>query len=171
MKALGFARRRSVGEAALFFCAYLAASELGYALSLGTAVGGTFWPPSGLTLGVLLYAARTAWPRLVVAGLVANFTSDQLHGMSVPASLGFAAANLVEPYVAAYLLRRRAGKEIRLNRAADFIALGLVECFIAAPLASLIGALTVELWAATSPGFAMTFRTWWVGNAVGGLVL
>src|SRR5690606_11094550 len=77
-------------DCALFAVAYFIASEVGYSLSLGPSVGGTFWPPSGVALAVFLLASKRSWPALIVAAAAANFVSDQVHGQNLPASFGFA---------------------------------------------------------------------------------
>jgi integral membrane sensor domain MASE1 len=73
-------------RAALFALAYFIGAELGYALSLGPSMGGTFWPPAGIALAAFLLAPRRLWPQLLVAGIVANFVSDQVHGQTLAAS-------------------------------------------------------------------------------------
>jgi signal transduction histidine kinase/CheY-like chemotaxis protein len=168
------AKRQSVYfeafRALSFALAYFAGGELGYALSLGPAVGGTFWPPAGISLAVLLASPRRAWPLLVVSGLVANYLSDLLHGQTLPASIGFAIANLGEPLLGAVLLQRVLGT-VTFTRFAEVVALTLVVVFVSAPVASAVGALTAEQFTQNPPGFAASWRTWWVGDAVGALVL
>ena len=160
-----------LARALLFAIAYFAGSELGYSLSLGPAVGGTFWPPAGIALAVFLFAPTPDWPLLLGAGLAANFASDLLHGQMLPASIGFAAANLSEPVLGALLMRRILGRDISFEHLAELAALALVVVFVSAPMAALIGALTAEAWTNNPPGLAQGWQTWWVGDAVGALVL
>jgi signal transduction histidine kinase/integral membrane sensor domain MASE1 len=168
------AKRHSVQSEAfgamLFALAYFAGGELGYALSLGPTVGGTFWPPAGISLAFFLASPRRAWPLLLVSGIVANYLSDMLHGQTLPAAIGFAIANLGEPLLGAALLQRVLGT-VRFTRVIEVVALTLVVVFVSAPLASAIGAFTAEQFTQNPPGFAVSWRTWWVGDAVGALVL
>ena len=78
--------RSDLLHAGLFALAYFIGAETGYALSLGPSVGGTFWPPAGIALAVLLVSPRRTWPLLLAAGVIANFVSDGLHGQTLPAS-------------------------------------------------------------------------------------
>jgi signal transduction histidine kinase/integral membrane sensor domain MASE1/CheY-like chemotaxis protein len=159
------------GQAALFALAYFAGAEVGYALSLGPSVGGTFWPPSGITLAVFLLAPQRTWPSLVAAGVLANFVSDQLHGQNLPASFGFALANLAEPVIGAYLLRRFLGTPFTFSRLSEVVTAVAVVVFISAPIGAVIGGLTAEFWTKEPPGFASSWRTWWIGDACGAVVL
>jgi signal transduction histidine kinase/CheY-like chemotaxis protein len=151
--------------------AYFVGGEVGYALSLGPAVGGTFWPPSGISLAVFLIAPRRLWLQLVIGGVLANYVSDALHGQTLPASIGFAIANLSEPLVGAFLLRRIFTPPVTVMRLQELVALALVVVFVSAPIGAVIGALAAELWTVNPPGLFAGWRTWWVGDAVGALVL
>ena len=70
--------RMQVLHAVLFAVVYFAGGELGYALSLGASVGGTFWPPAGISLAFFLASPRRTWPLLLVSGVLANYLSDLL---------------------------------------------------------------------------------------------
>ena len=163
--------RADLTRAILFALAYFAGSELGYALSLGPSVGGTFWPPAGISLAVFLVAPFRSWPLLVLAGVGANQLSDLIHGQRLLASIGFAAANLGEPVLGAFLLRRLLPGPVTLTRVQELAALALVVVFVSAPLAALVGALVAEFYTPNAPGFAAGWRTWWVGDFVGALVM
>lgn len=154
-----------------FGLAYLAAAELGYYLSLGPSVGGTFWPPAGVTLGVLLSTPRRVWPPLLLAGLLANFVSDQLHGQTLAASVGFGAANLGEPLLGAWLLRRVHGERVTFRRPAQLLGGAVLAVFVSTPLGALVGALTAESFTQSPPGLFRSWSTWWVGDAVGAVLL
>jgi signal transduction histidine kinase/integral membrane sensor domain MASE1/ActR/RegA family two-component response regulator len=163
--------RTDVLHAGLFALAYLVGAEMGYALSLGPTVGGTFWPPAGIALAAFLVAPRRTWPLLLAAGAAANFLADQLHGQTVAASLAFAVANLSEPLVGALILQRILKAPVTFTRLPEFVALAPVVVFVSAPIAATIGALAAEWWTPDPPGFLAGWRTWWVGDSVGALVL
>lgn len=169
------AARRSdapdVLSAGLFAFAYFIGAEMGYALSFGPSVGATFWPPAGVALAAFLLAPRRLWPHLVIVGAIANFAVDQLHGQALPASTVFAIVNLGEPLIGALLLRRILKSPVKFTRLADVVALTLVVFLVSAPIAAAGGALVAEWWTPNPPGFAAGWRTWWVGDAVGALVL
>jgi signal transduction histidine kinase/CheY-like chemotaxis protein/integral membrane sensor domain MASE1 len=163
--------RAALLRALAFAAVYFGGAELGYALSLGPTVGGTFWPPAGVSLAVFLAAPRRDWPLLLCAGLAANYLSDLLHGQTLPASIGFAITNLGQPLLGAVVLRRILGAPVTLTRLPELLALGLVVAFVSVPISSAIGAQAAQWWTEDPPGFAQGWRTWWVGDAVGALVL
>ena len=158
-------------RAALFALAYFIAAETGYALSLGPSVGATFWPPAGIALAVFLTMPRRSWPLLLAAGGAANFLSDALHGQALPASVAFAVANLSEALVGAWLLQRALAAPVTFRRLPEVVALTLVVVLVSAPTGAAIGAVAAEWWTPDPPGFLAGWRTWWVGDAVGALVL
>ncbi|HEX2139310.1 MAG TPA: MASE1 domain-containing protein [Woeseiaceae bacterium] len=168
---LSFDVRSGVLHAGLFALAYFVGAELAYAVSLGPSVGGTFWPPAGIALAALLVAPRRSWPQLLVAGAIANFMSDQVHGQTLSASVAFAVANLSEPLIGALLLRRMFPAPVTLTRLPEIVALAFVAVLVSAPFAAAIGATAAEWWTPDAPGFLAGWRTWWVGDAVGALVL
>ena len=157
--------------AVLFALVYFGAAELGYTLSLGPSVGGTFWPPSGIALAAFLVAPLRLWPALLIAGVVANYASDLIHGQTWLASVGFAIANLGEPAIGALILQRLSAQPVRFMRVNDMLALAAVVLFVSAPLAAAVGGLTAQWQTENPPGFLEGWRTWWVGDAVGALVL
>jgi signal transduction histidine kinase/ActR/RegA family two-component response regulator len=168
-------RSDAVGSASfrggLFALVYFAGAELGYALSLGPTVGGTFWPPSGIALAVLLVTPWRKVPALLIAGVAANFVSDVLHGQTLPASIGFVVANLGEPLLGAALLRALFPAGTTFVRLPEIAAVALVAAFVSTPLAAAVGAQTAQWYTQDPPGFFAGWTTWWVGDAVGALVL
>ena len=158
-------------HAALFALAYFAGSELGYALSLGPSVGGTFWPPAGISLAAFLASRFRSWPLLVIGGAAANFTSDVVHGQLLQASIGFTAANLAEPVLGAFLVRLALPGPFTLTRLPELGVLILVVALASTPVAAAFGAFIAERFTPDPPGFAAGWRTWWVGDMVGALVV
>ena len=161
---------RAALMAAAFGLAYFVGGEFGYALSLGPSVGGTFWPPAGISLAFFLATPRRDWPLLLVAGVAANYVSDLLHGQTLPAAISFAVANLSEPLLGALLLQR-ALKSVQFTRVIDIVALAVIVVLVSAPFAAAIGALAAQRFTEDPPGFVAGWMTWWVGDAVGALVL
>jgi PAS domain S-box-containing protein len=169
--AIGLDMRSGLLHAGLFALAYFIGAELAYAVSLGPSVGGTFWPPAGIALGAFLVAPRRVWPQLLLAGAIANFMSDQVHGQTLAASLAFLITNLCEPLLGAILLRRIFSAPITFTRLPEIVGLAVVVVFVSAPIAAAIGAMAAEWWTPDAPGFLAGWRTWWVGDSVGALVL
>jgi signal transduction histidine kinase/integral membrane sensor domain MASE1/ActR/RegA family two-component response regulator len=156
---------------ALFALAYLAGAELGYALSLGSSVGGTFWPPAGIALAVFVTVPWRSVPVLIAAGAAVNFVSDLVHGQTLPAAFGFTIANLGEPLLGAAIVRALLPDSRTFVRLSEAVVIVLVTVVVSAPVASFVGGLTAERFTVNPPGIAASWQTWWVGDAVGALVL
>src|SRR5262245_2760023 len=154
---------------AAYALAYFASAELGWALSVRIGNYATIWPPSGLSVAALLLTPPRAWPRLLAAGVLANFASDYaLHGLPAWVSLSFCAANVLEGTVAAALVRRLVPQPFTLERLVSTIAFVGVGGGIAVPCGALVGALTVTI--AFGKGFGESWLTWWMADLVGLLV-
>ena len=154
---------------AAYALAYFASAELGWALSVRIGNYATIWPPSGLSVAALLLTPPRAWPRLLAAGVLANFVSDYaLHGLPAWVSLSFCAANVLEGTVATALVRRLVPQPFTLERLVSTIAFVGVGGGIAVPCGALVGALTVTI--AFGKGFGESWLTWWIADLVGLLV-
>lgn len=138
------------------------------AVEFGYPTGSVFWPGAGLTLGVLLVRPRRTWPALLTGVFVAETAVD----LTIPVSLGtaliWAVANTVEPAVSAWLLTRRhpVPTFADVPGILRFLLLGAV----AGPLiGSAVGATAA--WATGISAFWPTWPRWWVGDAIGVLLV
>jgi two-component system CheB/CheR fusion protein len=148
--------------------AYFAAAEVGRAL----AVSGPFvgvWPPSGLLVGALLLAPPRRWPLLLLAVLPASIVFDVLHARPLAASLLYWAGNALEATTGAWLVRRFVGTPCALRRLRDVAGLAALSAFASTMLSATIGAATVV--ALYGGSYGRVWQTWWVGDAVGVLVI
>ncbi len=147
---------------------------LSRAVTVVTAFGGssgtTFWPAAGVTIAVLLRRPRGEWIWLLcgVAGaeFALNFWASDL---PLDVSVGWAAANAIEPAVGATLLLWGGRAAPRLTRIEDlgrFIAFAVL-------IGPLAGALIGAGSAAALDFYALwpALPRWFVGDAVGALVL
>ena len=151
-----------------FALAYVAAAELGQALSVKPGNFATIWPPAGLYLAALLLTPTLSWPRVVASAALANLGSDLLQGQLLWVNLGFCAANALEAIVGAVVLRRVMSVPLTLRGLKNTIAFLGVSGTIAAPCGALAGALTVHI--AFGAAFGESWLTWWSADLVGLLV-
>jgi signal transduction histidine kinase/CheY-like chemotaxis protein len=162
--------RFSPGHIALVGLIYFGAARYGWILAAAPTGVSPFWPPAGIALALLLMWGRHAWPGILIGAVAADLSL----GLSWLSTLVGAAANTIEPLAAATLLARWPGFDSRLERPRDLTAL-----LLAASVAALTGALigTTGLWLVgishppTFMAFVMRLSTWWLGDAMGVLVL
>lgn len=167
----GWPNLHLVGPVIALAIAYAALSRaVTVVTSFGGSSGTTFWPAAGVTIAVLLRRPRREWGWFLCAVAGAEFGLNfWVSDLPSDVSIGWAAANAIEPFVGASLLLWGGRSAPRLTRSED---LGRFIAF-----AVLVGPLTgalVGAGSATALGFYPLWPAlprWFVGDAVGALGL
>ena len=147
---------------------YFAAAKLGLSLAFAAEQVTTVWPPTGIAIAaVVLYGARRTWAGVALGAFLANVTANE----PVIAAAGIAAGNTLEALMAGWLLDR-AGFRPALGRLRDALPLIIFAAGASTTIAATIGAVSlcatgVHPWSM----FAMLWSTWWIGDALGALVV
>ena len=128
-----------------------------------------FWPASGVGLALLLLA-RDRREKSIVALIIfgVNFFLDLAVGYSLLSSAGFSLANTLEPVVGMWGLQRLAGRRVTFKRLADVLSLTVVAG-LSSMAAALVGAAAA--WSGFGAPYWMTWRNWWIEDALGILVI
>jgi signal transduction histidine kinase len=129
----------------------------------------SFFPPAGLTLAVLIVTPRRTWPLWLAAIALAEFGLDVTQGgQTAFVAAGFAAANTIEPLVGASLICAANVRRPSSPRAllAQFVVFGAI---VGPFFGGLIGGSVTAL--AGAGGFVATSAQWWLGDALGVLVV
>ncbi|MEV7082750.1 MASE1 domain-containing protein [Streptomyces sp. NPDC093516] len=148
---------------------YYASGQLGLLRELVVegAVVTPVWPPTGVSVACLLLFGLRCWPGIALGAL---FVIMSLTSLS-PSVLGVLAGNTAAP-VAGYLLLRRAGFRTDLARLRDGLALVFLGAFTAMLISSTVGAgLLVLTGRLEGSGFWVVWLAWWVGDAMGVLIV
>jgi len=130
--------------------------------------GVAFFPPAGLTLATLLLTRRRTWPLWLAAFAVAEIWIDLAHGQTLFMAIGFATANVVEPLIGAslYLIgMKRQGMSPRRDLARYITCAVLIGPLIGGMIGGAVAAI------AGTGAFASTAGKWWLGDALGVLVV
>lgn len=125
------------------------------------------WPPTGIALGCLLWLGLKVWPGIAIGALlvIQSISPISLVG------LGIVAGNTLAP-VCAFLMLRRVGFRIELDRLRDGVALVFLGGMVPMLISATIGAGLLELTdALPEGGFWTVWWTWWAGDAMGVLVI
>ncbi|MFC9328423.1 MASE1 domain-containing protein [Kitasatospora sp. NPDC057015] len=149
--------------------AYFVAGRVG--LLQQVVVGGAkvtpLWPPTGIALVCLLILGLRIWPGIAIGTLAVIATIGPLNG----ASLMIAAGNTLAP-VCACLILRRAGFRIELDRLRDGVSLVFLGALAGMLISATVGSLALLLVGSLpASGFCATWSAWWVGDAMGVLVI
>lgn len=155
----------AVGALALTY--YLASQFAISTLTLSSAIY-PMWPAAGIAQAALLVFGRQLWPGIAIGGFLLS--------MSVPpaniatASIS-AAARTLQAWTGTYLLQR-INFSARLDRLKDVLAIVGLAAFGSTLINSTIGSIVVCLSGFSSwTNFARIWGTWWVGDAMGILLV
>jgi diguanylate cyclase (GGDEF)-like protein/PAS domain S-box-containing protein len=134
--------------------------------SVGIAV---VWPLSGLLLGLLLVAPRSAWPSVLAGAVIGGFPAFLDSGVAADASAGLALVNGAESLLAASVVRSLGGSPDALRTLRGTLAL-VVGAVIAANAVTtpLGGALAAS---AFGSSFSSSSAVWFAAHGVGMLAL
>jgi len=153
---------------ALLMPAYIVVGKLSLSLAFVNASVSPVWPPTGIAFASFLLLGPRIWPAIFVGAFVVNVTTTG----SIATSLGIALGNTFEGRLGADLVRLFANGCDVFNRARDvfkFVVLGgLFSTSISATIG--VSSLTIGGYADWREYPAIWF-TWWLGDAVGALVV
>ena len=146
--------------------AYYGAALLGLRLAYLDGAVTALWPPVGVGIGALTLFGLRLWPGIVVGDLLAGDYSTPLGTV-----LGQTTGNALEVLIAALLLRRLVGGGVGLTRVVQVLA--LVGCAAVGTLVSAcFGSVSLRLGnVVTAEEFAGVWRTWWLSDLCGALVV
>lgn len=146
----------------LYYGAARAGLHLAYLHGSVTAL----WPPVGVGVAALVIGGPRLWPGIVAGDLlVADFS--QPWGTVLGQTLG----NTVEVLVVAVLFLRLTGRRARFERVQDVLAL-VVCAGVGTLISAAFGAVSLRLGnVIKADEFGSTFRTWWLGDFSGALVV
>ncbi len=165
---LGSRSIRRVGEMALLAATYFVAVRLGLLLAFVDASATAVWPASGIAVAAFLIMGYRVWPAILGAAFLANV----LTAGSVTTSIGIAVGNTLEGLVGAYLVNRLANGRGAFARARDVFRFAVLAGMVATTVGPTLGISTLS--AAGFAGwvdFGRLWVTWWLGDAVGVIVV
>jgi signal transduction histidine kinase len=150
--------------------AYYGSAKVGQTLRYTASVAAV-WPPAGLGIAALYLWGLRWWPGVFLGELAVN--GELLHDGALPLGslIGQQAGNMAEIVVGALLLRRLIGGRAALDRA-EQVGGTLAALGIATAISATVGTMSMLLGGVIGESGALTFwRTWWLGDAAGALVL
>jgi integral membrane sensor domain MASE1 len=164
----GLRRHTNLGvQILLVATAYYLSAQIGLELALVRGQVTPLWPPTGIGLACMLLLGLRTWPGITLGALLVNAA----YGPSLLAVVAISAGNTAG-VVCAYLLLRRVGFRVQLDRLKDALALVFLGAFVGMLASATIGAGTLVLAEAIPAGrFAATWSIWWTGDAMGVLVV
>jgi len=148
--------------------AYFIFAKLGLRLASINPSASPIWAPSGIALAAVLLGGIRIWPAVFIAAFAANITTAG----TLPASLLIAGGNTLAALVGAYLIGRLSGGVETFASPARVARFVLVCAGPASLTSASIGVVTLcQAGLADWDRFIPIWVTWWLGDAVGALVV
>jgi diguanylate cyclase (GGDEF)-like protein len=164
-------RKLEIKAIALSFglaAAYFVAGKLGLRLAYVNASASAVWPCSGIAIAALLLYGLRLWPAIFVGAFFVNITTAG----TVATSLAIASGNTLEALAAAYLVLHSAGGRNVFQRSQNIFRFALFAGILATAISATLGSSTLVV-SGLAPWshFAAIWSTWWLGDAVGAVIV
>jgi len=148
----------------LYFCG----GKLGLSFAFINESASSIWPPTGLSLAVLLLFGYRMWPAIFIGAFLVNLTTAG----NVITSLGIATGNTLEAYVGALLTNKYAHGRNAFDRLSDLFKFTVLGGIFSTTISATVGLMTLA-YAGFAPWsqFWRIWLTWWLGDVGGALVI
>jgi signal transduction histidine kinase len=148
--------------------AYVAAGRLGLQLDAVSGFATLVWAPSGISLAALIVGGIGLWPGVAAGAFFVNLWA----GASIPLAGGIAFGNTLEAVAAAYAISRIPGFDRLLTRSRDALGLIVFGAVLSTVLSATIGTTSLLIaGVVTAERFGVTWAAWWMGDAIGDLIV
>ncbi|HMD37816.1 MAG TPA: MASE1 domain-containing protein [Candidatus Acidoferrum sp.] len=159
---------KNAGIAAGLAGVYFAAGKLGLQLAYVHASATAVWPCTGIAIAALLVYGYRVWPGILVGAFFVNLTTAGTVGTSVVSAVG----DTLEAAAACYLVTRFARGKEAFERASDIFKFTVLAGLAATSISATVGVTTLAAsgfanWAA----YGSIWLTWWLGDAVGAVMV
>ena len=155
-------------ELTVVFVAYVLSARLGLAMAPVSGFATLVWPPTGIALAALLLRGARLWPAVMLGAVAANLWI----GGSFRVSVGIGIGNTLEALLGMALLTRVARIHLTLERLVDVLALVFLAAGLSTTVSATVGVAVLQAAGIVQPGHVVeTWRAWWVGDALGDLVV
>lgn len=146
--------------------AYYGAAQLGLRLAALNGHIAPLWLPIGVAIVSLLLCGPWAAPGITLAAFVVNLPLVPSPAVVVAVAVG----DTIAP-VAAYVLLRRAGFHLELDRLRDVLALIFLAAFGSTLISATVGATSILADGTRPVQYWQSWLVWWTGDTMGVLVV
>ncbi len=124
----------------------------------------SIWPASGFALAILLLNPRHQWAKFLSVIFVVNAAGNWNSGNTLPVSLGFALANILEAFLSAWVLVHFCKSKITFGRTVEIIVLLGAAVFVNG-ITAILGAAVSDV--AFGTPFVNSWMVWWAADGLG----
>jgi integral membrane sensor domain MASE1 len=159
---------RYVLHLALLMGVYVVAGKLGLLLAVAHPSATLLWPPTGIALAALLRMGYGVWPVIFGGAFLVNLTTAG----TAKTSFDIAVGNTAEAVLGAYLVTRFAQGSRAFERGRDVLRFALLAGGISTTVSATLGVTSLSLSDfAPWEQYGSIWLTWWLGDAVGAVVV
>ncbi len=150
------------------FLAYFITARIGLTFDAVSGFATLVWPPTGIAMAAMIIFGYEYWLGIALAAFFANL----MNGAPPFVALGISTGNTLEALTGAYLLQNVMRIDTTLERLRDVLGLIVVAALFSTTVSATIG-VTCLLFAniVSTATYASTWVAWWVGDALGVLVI
>jgi signal transduction histidine kinase len=161
-------RKSSAALLLLVLTPYVITGRLGLLLDPVGGFATLVWAPTGIAIFAVARLGYAAAPAIFLAALLTNV----LAGAPLGVAIGIALGNTLEALLAGWSLKRLGGFERSFDRLAHVFALLVPGALVATAVSATVGVTSLGLGGViTSDKIATAWRTWWVGDVLGALLV
>jgi two-component system, LuxR family, sensor kinase FixL len=152
----------------VIFIAYSLSGKLGLQLAFENASATAVWAPTGIALAAFLLRGYYVWPAILAGAFLINITTTG----NIQTSALIAVGNTCEGLLGAYLVNKYADGMYAFERTSNIFRFAFLAGIISTALSATIGVTSLALWdLAQWTNYFSIWLTWWIGDAVGALIL
>ncbi|MBT3878942.1 MAG: PAS domain S-box protein [Candidatus Scalindua sp.] len=155
---------------------YFILAKLGLLMAFKQTNASPVWPPTGFAIAVIFLWGYRVWPGILIGAFLINaltfIWNDVPLTTSVLMSFGIGTGNTLEAIMGAFFILRFSGTNDPFSRTHNVFKFVTLTAMVATVISASVGVLClcagdVVEWSS----FGYTWWTWWVGDAVGALVI
>lgn len=159
---------RTAALIGLFAVGYYYAGKFGLSLAFLHPSATPVWPPTGISLAVLLLFGYRLWPGVLLGAFVLNFTTAG----SLATSAGIASGNLLEALIGAWLVNRYANGRSAFDHPQTIFRFVFLAAVLSTAVSATVGVTSLALGGfARWTDYSTILLTWWLGDMASNLIL
>ena len=145
---------------------YFVAAKVGLSFAFVNASVSPVWPPTGVAITAVLLLGYRIWPGVFLGAFLVNLITPLPLATAVAIAIGNTGESL-----SAFFLLRALGFHERFDRATDVFKF-VIAAVLCTAVSSTVGNISLCLARlARWEDFALLWRTWWLGDLAGGLIV
>ena len=161
-------KHKDLAIVAILAAVYFITAKVGLRFAFVNPSATPLWAPTGIVLAAFLIFGFRVWPGVFLGAFFANLTTAG----TVLTSISIATGNTLEGVAGCYLVSRFARGLRAFERAQDIFKFAFLAGMVSTTISATVGVTSLSLAGfADWRVFGSIWRTWWLGDGVGAVVV